>query len=130
MLEQALLQAGIFPHQPLEGGIGEGADLDVGRRFRRIRIVLGIGPAQKVRREEKADDLLAAIGQGLGQLDGARDHIGEEVDRFLVGDYGLAGGHLLAVRNLRQLLDLHLVHGAADGLMPDRAVVTTLHHVG
>jgi hypothetical protein len=37
---------------------------------------------------------------------------------------------LASGRLWRQLLDLYIVHGATDGLMPDRAVVATLHHVG
>ena len=129
VLEQALLQPGIFRHQPFEGRIGEGADLDVGRCFGRVRIVLGIGAAEEVRGEQQADDLLASVRQGLGQLDGARDHVGEEVDGLLVGDDGLSRRHLLAVRDLRKLLDLHFVHGAAHCLVTHEAVVAALQDI-
>jgi hypothetical protein len=45
VLEQALLQSRIFADKALEGGIGEGADLDIGRGFRGIGIALAVGAA-------------------------------------------------------------------------------------
>ena len=129
MLEKPLLQAGILAHEPLKCGIGEGADLDFGCCFRRIRIVLGIGPAQEIRCEKQANDLLAPVGQGLGELDGAGNHIRKEVDWLLVRYDGLSGGDLLAMRDLRQLADLGVIHGTTDGLVTNRAVLAALQDV-
>ena len=85
-LQEELLQLRPFVHEALELPPAEAAQLDGRGRLRGIAAARPERPTEEVRREQQLDDLLAAVGEGLGQLDHAGEDVGEPVLRVDVGD--------------------------------------------
>ena len=66
----------------LESGMRKAAELNLQHGFGKIRITFAERPAEEIRRQEKADDLLAPINKNFCELDHTREHRGEKIGFF------------------------------------------------
>ncbi len=103
----------MIAHDVLERGAREAAQLELGRRLGRERVLGQIGVPDEVGRILQADDLQASVLLGFDQLDDARDDDGEPTEALVLALDHLSDGNTAMVRNRRQLTCGRLRHLAA-----------------
>src|SRR5581483_9702942 len=114
--------ARLLVHQLLELVAVVAAQLDLGRRLRRIGAGRAERPAQEVGGEQQTDDLLAPVGQGLRQLDHAAQDLGAPGLGWVDAGDQPSGRVAFAVGEAPQSRQLLHRQGAAEGSRPDGAI--------
>ncbi len=117
--EQAVLEAWIAAGQSLELRARESTQPDVGRRLGVVGAELAEGPTQEIRGKLQADDLLAAVGQALGQLDDPGYDVGEIGWRLAVAMDAFTGRDIPETRDRVQQPELLARQRAAQSAMAD-----------
>src|SRR5690349_3352748 len=86
--------------------------------------------SDEIGRELKSDDLLATIGQSLGQLEHAAHDIGIGSDRPLFLQENVTGGYLYHTCEFGKIHQFVGVERAAHTLVPYITALTELRYIG